>query len=115
MLDGLLRWWRRTLPLETTLLAGFLWLCALPLITTLALPRLGGLVAALLALAALLAAGMAAVAIAGPVFRPASAATRDCAVSDDLHEDHRYTTWMLHRERPYSLRMMQASEGRRQQ
>ena len=115
MHDELLRWWRRTLPLETTLLAGFLWLCALPLITTLALPRLGGLVAALLALAALAAAGMAAAVIAGPAFRSTSAATRDCAASGDLHEDHRFPTSMLHRGRPYSVRMMQAIEGRRQQ
>ncbi len=70
--DGLLRWWRRKLPPETTLLAGFLWLCALPPITTLVLPRLGGLVAALLALAVLLAAGVAAAAVTGPAFRPTS-------------------------------------------
>ncbi len=101
--------WRRSMPIERVLLAGLLWLCALPLIAMLVLPRLGGLVAALLALAALVAAGVVALALA-----PAAFSAAPWPAAQDLHEDDTAATRSLHAGGPYSVRMMEPLAGRRQ-
>lgn len=62
-MDDYLNRLRRRLSVETLILAGLLWLCIVPLVTTLVLPHLGAFVAALLAVAALVAATVAAAAL----------------------------------------------------